>query len=83
MRSLRLARRFGVVRCDVHNVYLSSLRVYQAMSILRDAIAIGGVGLVVFGSWLLSEPVAFIVAGVSLLAGGCYWSRISTNDRDS
>lgn len=48
------------------------------MSILRDILAIGGVGLIVIGCALLSMPWAFIVAGASLLAGSCYWSRMTT-----
>jgi len=41
---------------------------YAAPSVIRDAIGLGGTGLIVYGAWLIYPPVGFIVAGAFCLA---------------
>lgn len=37
--------------------------------LVRDAVGLGGAGLVAYGTWLVYQPAGFIVAGILLLLG--------------
>lgn len=44
------------------------------MSWVRDAVALSGVGLAIYGTAQWSHALAFVVGGLLLVIGAFYWS---------
>lgn len=44
------------------------------MSLVRDGIAIAGLGLALYGVLQWSQPLAFVVGGLLLIGGSYYWA---------
>lgn len=50
-------------------------RLEFARSVAVDVVALGGAGLLIYGSWLAYSPAGFIVAGVLALGAGINGAR--------
>lgn len=53
------------------------------MSFVRDIAWLAGGGLVLYGLWQLCPPIAYVAAGVGVMAGAVVWSlNIGRNRND-
>lgn len=52
------------------------------MSYIRDIAVLSGLGLVLFGLYQLSMPMAYVAGGLLLTAGACLWSWCHGRNRN-
>ena len=50
------------------------------IELVRDFMALAGLGLVTYGIWMLFPPAALIVLGGLLLAGAALWPSVRSDD---
>jgi hypothetical protein len=48
--------------------------------LIIDAAGLAGIGLVIYGVWVIYAPAGFIVAGILLIAGAMYLARAPIRD---
>lgn len=53
---------------------------FLAMSLLRDLLAFGGIGLFLIGLYQWHEPLAFVAGGLILACGAGLWSWLARKE---